>query len=316
MSYRAYARLASVRHYIAQHRSVAELGIGPADLVVDLGSGQSPHPRANVLCDKYIGDNIERANHADVRVDRPLVVADATHTPFVTHSFDFAFCAQLLEHMADPAALLQELQRIARAGYIETPSKVYEKLYGWNFHRWFVSLEGDRLVLQAKDRPIYDGDLNAWFRKNLDRPSFWRTFIPRLREHDLLTVLVWRGGIAYEIIGETSTYGDDAADFTAAELPADPAHTAKPGTSTVPQRVKSRLDAILRRRSDARVNEILEQLECVACRSSLSRSRAELRCEACGARYDRRDEIHVLLAPPGESAGVASEGLRGASNSS
>jgi hypothetical protein len=55
--------------------------------------------------------------------------------------------------------------RIARAGYIETPSPFYEQGYnyphadrGWSFHRWFVYLgEGETLTFEPKtERSIDD----------------------------------------------------------------------------------------------------------------------------------------------------------------
>ena len=90
------ARLNSVRSYIGLHGEARKLGIGSSDLVVDIGSGQSPHPRANVLVDRFGFDNSERACHAPISVDRPLVVADAAQTPFPDRTFDFAFCSTCL----------------------------------------------------------------------------------------------------------------------------------------------------------------------------------------------------------------------------
>jgi SAM-dependent methyltransferase len=191
-------RLWSVRDYIRKHQDARKLGIGRRDLVVDVGSGQNPHPRANVLCDRFVEDNTERAASGALRVDRALVVADATQTPFRDRSFDFAFCSHLLEHVDQPALLLSELQRIARAGYIETPSPIAEKIHGWPFHRWLVRVEGERLVIEAKTKAIFDADLHEWFGRQLQAPSFWRAFIPRLLERRMITVHHWRERIAFE----------------------------------------------------------------------------------------------------------------------
>jgi SAM-dependent methyltransferase len=299
---KAYARFASARGYLRRHGSLRGLGIEPDHLVVDVGSGQDPHPRANVLCDKYVEDSTERASHAGLRADRPLIIADATNTPFPAKAFDFAFCAHLLEHMADPAALLSELERIAGAGYIETPSKIYEKLYGWSFHRWFVSIEDERLVLEAKDRPIFDGDLHEWFGRRLEAPPFWRAFIPRLIENELLTVFVWRGSIVHRIDGVA------AADFTEARLDGEAAAVGGLGTDTdptLPQRMKSRIDAARRSRSDRRLPALLESLECVVCRTVVSRAGDESVCPGCGRRYPVRGDLPVFLAEEARTEATA-----------
>jgi hypothetical protein len=69
-------------------------------LVVDIGSGAFPNPRADVLCDRELTDNRHRSGMAAV-VDRPFVVADVTALPFRGGSIDFAIVSHLAEHVAD-----------------------------------------------------------------------------------------------------------------------------------------------------------------------------------------------------------------------
>jgi SAM-dependent methyltransferase len=273
-------RIWSAQGWMNDHRSVRALGIGQSDLVLDVGSGQNPHPRANVLCDLFVSDNTERASEGALRVDRPLVVSDATRMPFPDRAFDFVYCLQLLEHMEDPAALLDELQRVAKAGYIETPARVYEKLYGWRFHRWFVSAENGRLRLEAKKRPIFDEDLHRWYEREMSQPAFWRTFIPRLRDRGLLTAHVWRGEIEYEIVGEVDP---TAPGFAAAES-ADSLDDGPPEAETPAQRFKSRVDSRWRRQGDLRVGDVLGHLRCPACEAEMQLGDGLAECGECGER--------------------------------
>ena len=270
----------SVRSQLELHRDVARLGIGATDLVIDVGSGQNPHPRANVLCDLFVRDNTERASGGGLRVDRPLVVADATRTPFADGTFDFVFCSHLLEHMEDPGALLRELQRIARAGYIETPSPLYERLYGWRFHRWLVGGDGERLRLEAKTRDLVDEELHDWFEQRLAEPRFWRAVIPRLRDNGLLTRHVWRDEIDFEIIGQAPSATDGFTSATGEESDGGPVGLGP----TVPQRVKSRFAARARRRSDRRVQEVFESLRCPTCGTGMTVSEGHALCPSCGQR--------------------------------
>lgn len=119
-------------------------------LVLEIGSGDNPHPRADVLLDRYPGaDNRERGG--DLVVDRPLVVADAHHLPFKDGAFAYTICSHILEHMDDPLQFAAELRRVSAAGYIQSPSEIAERLFHWSFHRWYVNLENDTLVLHPRE---------------------------------------------------------------------------------------------------------------------------------------------------------------------
>jgi len=292
-----YRRRRSLRHYFGRLTKLAQLGIRPTDLVLDLGSGQDPQPRANILCDKFVADSQERACQAGVIIDRPFVVADATRTPFPNQAFDFVYCSHLLEHLDEPQRLLCELQRIGRRGYIETPSKIYEKLWGWDFHRWFVSLDGNRLVIEAKDRVIFDEDLHRWFSTQIERKPIWNVFMSRLLELELLTVLVWDGEIAYQISGEASP---ETALFLQAQVSReenlkDLAALAERPPGRSPQ-LKSLLSRWTRRHSEHRVKEVLEALECPQCRLPLRRAEKQWHCADCGMTYPIMNQVHVVLS--------------------
>ena len=52
------------------------------DLVLDVGSGDNPHVRADILCDAYLMDSKERSGKFDLIVDgRPFVFEDACKLP-------------------------------------------------------------------------------------------------------------------------------------------------------------------------------------------------------------------------------------------
>jgi len=78
-----------------------------------------------------------------------------TPWPYPDKYFDFSFCSHVLEDVRDPLAVLREISRVSRGGYIETPSRVreifvaasYPRLAAWigrkpaaGFpnHRWYV----------------------------------------------------------------------------------------------------------------------------------------------------------------------------------
>lgn len=125
------------------------LAIPPEALVLDVGSGHKPHPRADVLCDKFLDDNTERGHN--LIVDRPLVEGDVQHLPFRSDAFDFIITRHILEHIPNPAAFFKEIQRVAPAGYIETPSIVWEYLHPIRpYHHWLLTKQDNTLHLMPK----------------------------------------------------------------------------------------------------------------------------------------------------------------------
>jgi hypothetical protein len=135
------------------------LSIQPSDRVLEIGSGNRPRKRSNVLCDRYPWDNTERSSGDQIVLDgRPFVVADAAALPFKDNSFDYVITSHILEHVDDPLRVAAELQRVAHAGYIETPSELSERLFGWSFHKWMIHCEGNVLVFRPRFTDSIFGD--------------------------------------------------------------------------------------------------------------------------------------------------------------
>lgn len=175
------------------------LGLNRRGRVLDLGSGNAPHPRADVLCDRYLQPTGHRRG-AKLVEDRPLVCADIAALPFPAGAFSFLICRMLVEHLSatDLAGALREMMRVACGGYIEAPSPVCELLMPDPHHAMFVELAGSKLIFTPKsDRfpePAVAACLLGW-RRNL--PA-WRGF---MMDHDGLftTRFEWTGSIPYEI---------------------------------------------------------------------------------------------------------------------
>ena len=70
--------------------------------------------------------------------------------PFKDKDFDYVICAQVLEHVDDPIALVNELQRTATRGYLEVPSFIGESLFPKKSHKWVCLEINGKLVLFDK----------------------------------------------------------------------------------------------------------------------------------------------------------------------
>ena len=155
-----------VRSLRSFHRRRIEIPVGPDDLVLDIGSGDKPHWRADVLLDRYLGADHagQRSGRSAARVSRPLFDADAAAMPFADGAFDYVVCSHILEHVPDPAGVVAEMARVASAGYIEVPEAASAKILDFPSHLWWCRLDGGTLVMTAKDAPAFDPEIQRYIR--------------------------------------------------------------------------------------------------------------------------------------------------------
>ncbi|MEA2061125.1 MAG: class I SAM-dependent methyltransferase [Thermodesulfobacteriota bacterium] len=131
-----------------------ELGIDVSARILDAGSGGSPFKYADVIVDRDFSpgnrhrDGIDGLRH---KTGHACVQADIQSLPFKDNAFDFVVCMHVLEHVACPDRACEELMRVARAGYIETPRKWTEFYAGHPAHIWLVDTFSDKIVFEPAD---------------------------------------------------------------------------------------------------------------------------------------------------------------------
>lgn len=120
-------------------------------MLLDVGSGSHPHPRAEVTCDLYFNAEFE-GGAIRAREQRNFVICDAQYLPFKDQAFKESNCTHVLEHLKDPCLGFSELKRVSIKGYIETPSTLYENvLFGYPFHYWvFIKKKGEVYFSKSK----------------------------------------------------------------------------------------------------------------------------------------------------------------------
>ncbi len=234
------------RRLASFHRRRIDIPVDANAIVLDVGSGDKPHWRADVLLDRYIdGAHAgQRSGRAEARISRPMFDADATNMPFADSVFDYVVCSHVLEHVVDPAAVIAEMTRVGKAGYIEVPEASSAKILDFPSHLWWCRLEGTTLVLTAKNARAFDPEIADYIaRSGVERR------LAKLLDGDFdfrVASLPWRGRVDVKIEGEL-----DPA-FVASALAAESHHHV--GQSILTRVLTMVMTA--RRRSQRRVRPI------------------------------------------------------------
>ena len=141
-------------------KSRFDISVKRKDRVLEVGGGHDPHPRSNVVVDKYADDNTHRCGDLKVLKNQQFIAADGENLPFKDKEFDYVICCHVLEHVENPVKFLSEQFRVAKRGYIETPSLLGENLFPKESHKWILHEYKDVLYLVDKKKAglniIYD----------------------------------------------------------------------------------------------------------------------------------------------------------------
>ena len=254
-------------------------------LVLEVGSGGNPYPRSNVLLDAY---EETRERHWEPLVhDRPTVLSFGENLPFKDKSFDYVIAAHVLEHTPHPEQFLAELQRVARAGYIETPDAFMERINPYKDHRLEVTVRDDVLVVRKKPGWIYDADLVELYESRA-KAIITRETIPQ-HAAAFHTRYYWTETIRYRVVNPEV----DATWEPPSATPPPPTD----GDGRIRQRVLKGIRKMFSQNSRNARLDILPLLRCPRCKAEqLTRSTpAELVCGACEARFETGRNIFKIL---------------------
>jgi uncharacterized protein YbaR (Trm112 family) len=296
------AHLYLIRHKLARLR--LHLLARPGARVLDIGSGDGPTPAADVLCDRFVADDAERT--ASLCLDRPFVAGDIEKLPFRDKAFDFVYCSHVLEHTTDPGRAVAELQRIARAGYVEVPSEYLEKsCKSTPSHLWFVRREEGVLVFRPKPAGVLDEGLNRVFDERLMSRDPLYTAFHWSRFYDLFNIgLRWEGSIPFRVEGAPPRRDDfqKGRDDAGGGALTDRLREAIRRTRATPPRPSSAWRgwvkrAIRRRYAAAKAIELLDLIACPSCKGRLSPDAPaeRLTCDACRLAYPWVEGVPVLV---------------------
>lgn len=288
--------------------------LAPEVLVLEIGSGSHPWPRADVLVDRFLEDHEgQRGGGALHRDRRPLVIAAGERLPFKDKAFDYVYASHVVEHATDLGAMLREMSRVARAGFIECPNPLLERLLDPPQHRWYIANAGSGLLAAAKTpaSSLTRREDRFYFHLLSDH------FIVRRHWGRFVTRLHWQDSIDCCITDDPQQVMDAQA------IEADPAllversrraalarcwvdacgdhlrrRLARSGAARRLWQGLRRLRAVPARLRTPRVQgpAFDRLLCCPGCRADLQRNSAGYRCSACARDFPDHGGVAVLLA--------------------
>lgn len=254
-------------------------------LVLEVGSGGNPYARANVLLDAY--EDTRERDWVPLVTDRPAVLGFVENLPFRDGAFDFVIASHVLEHTPHPERFLAELQRVARAGYIEVPDAFMERVNPYRDHRLEITERDGRLVIRKKPAWRTDAELVELYEPRAKR---WiaRELIPG-RPFAFHVRYYWRGRIEFSVLNPQT----DAAWIPPASGAA--AHAAAPSSGMRALMLRWSRHLFSQRRRNHTLDWI-PLLRCPRCRSDkLARDNDAVVCGACGASYPCRNGVPRMI---------------------
>lgn len=135
------------------------ISIEPNWRILDVGSGHHPYDWATFHIEKYLKEDGHKQRTAPLVRVSSLICGDILYSPFRDKEFDYCIMTHIAEHIDDPDTFCEEINRICKAGYIETPSEIGEAFLGNRVHKWIVTVKDNRLIFKPKKEHFPYGDL-------------------------------------------------------------------------------------------------------------------------------------------------------------
>lgn len=182
-------------------KSRFDLRLNKSDKVLEVGGGHNPHPRSNVVVDKYTDTNYHRSGNIKVLNGQQFMNADGEALPFDDKEFDYVICCQVLEHVENPVQFLAEQFRVAKRGYIETPSLLGEYLFARESHKWILHEHNNILYLLDKEKMNFQVSYNMTdlIQRYLPKQSIGFKILERTHPNLQTIRIEWADDFAYEI---------------------------------------------------------------------------------------------------------------------
>jgi MoaA/NifB/PqqE/SkfB family radical SAM enzyme/SAM-dependent methyltransferase len=209
-----YLTLPPDDRYTLYQSRIYDFGILPGDKVLDIGSGNNPFVLATHLADITTSDDAYgRADVPFKYVDgKPVYEVNLESTNFHDKEFDFVYCSHVLEHVENPAKACDELMRIAKRGYLETPTvskDIWLNTAKISNHIWKVEKSNDNLIFNKyKDEELNgigsDVAMMMHINPQSKREKAFSALI-YLKPELMNTMLLWNNYFSYKVTQKTES---------------------------------------------------------------------------------------------------------------
>lgn len=133
------------------------VSIKDTDLVLEVGPGGTPYYRSDVLLEKIFDEKEaegQRGFAPKLETDKKIVYYYGKEFPFSDNEFDYVVCSHVLEHVPedDFEFFVNELQRVAKKGYIEFPTFYYDYIYNYDEHVTITFYKDNIIYYMSKEK--------------------------------------------------------------------------------------------------------------------------------------------------------------------
>ena len=220
--YDCYQRLPEKDRYNLYQARHFDFGIAPSDKVLDMGSGHIPFSLATHLADITLEDHqYGRAAIPFKHIKgKPVFECNIENMCFEDKEFDFIYCSHVLEHTENPEKACREIMRVAKRGYIETPTKgkdIFLNSGKISNHKLWVEVINGKLVFTRYLPEEIKGLqcsilLNMHVAPQTIREKAFSALI-FLKPHLVNTMFLWDGDFEFEIRGGIRTRDDKKSEM-------------------------------------------------------------------------------------------------------
>jgi predicted SAM-dependent methyltransferase len=206
--YDKYQILPERNRYNLYQSRIYNFDIKHDEKVLDIGSGHMPFPFATHLADITLNDHSYGRAGAPFKYQdgKPCYEFNIEEIPFEDNEFDLVYCSHVLEHTEFPEKACEELKRIAKRGYIETPTRAKDLWLNSakiSNHIWAVEYINETLTFDEYEESDLLGVetdilMNMHVAPQTERERAYSALI-YLKPDMFNTMVYWEDSFKYEV---------------------------------------------------------------------------------------------------------------------
>jgi len=187
--------------------------ITKSDVVLEVGPGNTPFHRSNVLLEKIFEDENEAFLQSGATLKKEIIYYKENIFPFKSKEFDYVICSHVLEHIPTEQIplFISELHRVANRGYIEVPLYNFEFIANLKYHLNLIYIDNLQMVhFLSKENVDFSHELYKSFQDSILNIGFNADIIP-------LNLELFGNGFEYEKEFQYKVHDDFSSFYEAVQ---------------------------------------------------------------------------------------------------